>query len=446
MRAITSLDVRSAGPATGRARGGMLRSLRNRNYRLFTIGQTISNTGSFMQQVAQDWLVLDLTHGSATALGITTALQFVPRLFSVWGGLIADRYCKRRIQMVTQSVGGALALILGALVLTHAVAIWQVYALALGLGLMTAVDTPAKQAFRTEIVGAGGMQNAVAVNNAAWNLSLMAGPALAGVVIATAGTAAAFLFNAASFGAVLITLTMLDPSAMHPSPRVARARGQVREALGYVKARRSLWIPLVLTFFVSTFGMSVQMTNALMSRQVFHAGAGSFGLASAAFALGATGGALLAARRGRPSLALLVASGLALGALKAITGLAPDYVSFLLLLVATGGVLLTFTIAASSVVQLRADTGMQGRVMGLYQIVYLGTVPLSAPLAGWAAQAFGPRLSLVAFGTASATATAVIAVLLARGQAGCARSYLWPVRWPLRRIVRPLSTPVVRTA
>jgi MFS family permease len=446
MSTITSLDVRSAGSATDQARGGILRSLHNRNYRLFTIGQTVSNTGSFMQQVTQDWLVLDLTHGSAAALGITTALQFVPRLLSVWGGLIADRYCKRRIQMVTQSVGGALALILGALVLTHAAAIWEVYALALALGLMTAVDTPAKQAFRAEIVGADALQNAVALNNAAWNLSLMAGPAFAGVVIATAGTAAAFLLNAASFGAVLITLTMLDPATMYPSRRVVRAHGQVREALGYVKARRSLWIPLVLTFFVSTFGMSVQLTNALMSRQVFHTGAGSFGLASVAFALGATGGALLAARRGRPSLALLVASGLALSVLKAITGLTPDYVSFLLVLVATGGVLLTFTIAASSVVQLGADAGMRGRVMGLYQIVYLGTVPVSAPLAGWAAQAFGPRLSMVAFGAVSAIATAVIAILLARGQVGCVRSYLRSVRWPLRRTVRPLPALVVRAA
>src|SRR3984957_15158642 len=323
----------SAGPGeaqpvlTGRRRPGSktFGSLQTRNYRLFAGGQVVSNTGSWMQRVAQDWLVLELTHNSGAALGITTGLQFLPLLlFSLWGGVIADRYSKRGILMVTQTVMGGLALILGVLALTGTVQIWHVYLLAFGLGLVTVVDNPTRQAFAVEMVGRDGMANAIALNSAVFNLARIAGPAVAGLVIGLAGTPAAFLVNAASYGAVLISLKLMRPGELNPARRAERAPGQLREALLYVKARPQLWMPLILIFFVSTFGMNFQVTTALMSRTVFHTGAGAFGLASAVFAFGALGGALLAARRSRPTLRLLLATSFGVSVFEILTGVVPD--------------------------------------------------------------------------------------------------------------------------
>jgi len=415
------------GPADTRRR--TFGSLHNRNYRLFATGQVISNTGSWMQRVAQDWLVLELTHNSGSALGITTGLQFLPLLLlSLWGGMVADRYSKRRILMVTQAAAGGLAVILGLLALTHAVSIWQVYALAFALGLVTAVDNPTRQAFAAEMVGRRGMPNAIALNSAVFNLARIAGPAVAGLVISAVGTPAAFLVNAASYGAVLISLKLMRPSELHVVQRLPRAKGQLREAMSYVKERPRLWMPMVLIFFVSTFGMNFQVTNALMSRSVFHTGAGAFGLASAVFAAGALGGALLAARRGRPTMALLLATSFAFSVLEVITGLMPDFWSFLILLVPTGLALLTLTTAANSATQLGTSADMRGRVMGLYMLVFLGGTPLGSPLAGWIAEALGPRMSMITGGLISVAATAVIAVMIARREGVRTREYLRPAR------------------
>jgi MFS family permease len=389
----------------------------------------ISNTGSWMQRVAQDWLVLDLTHNSGSALGITTGLQFLPLLlFSLWGGMIADRYSKRRILMVTQATAGALAVILGLLALTGTVTVWHVYGLAFALGLVTVVDNPTRQAFAAEMVGRRGMANAIALNSAVFNLARIAGPAVAGLVISVAGTPVAFLVNAASYGAVLVSLKLMRPSELHAVERLPRARGQLREALSYVKDRPRLWMVMALIFFVSTFGMNFQVTNALMSRGVFHTGAGAFGLASAVFAAGALAGALLAARRGRPAMSLLLATALAFGVLEVIDGLMPDFWSFLALLVPTGLALLTFTTAANSATQLGTTADMRGRVMGLYMLVFLGGTPLGSPLAGWIAAAFGPRVSMIAGGLISVLATAVIGVMLTRSEGVRAREYLRPAR------------------
>jgi MFS family permease len=392
---------------------------------LFAAGQVVSNTGSWMQRVAQDWLVLELTHNSGTALGITTGLQFLPLLlFSLWGGVIADRYSKRRILMVTQTVMGVLALMLGVLVLTGAVRIWQVYALAFALGLATVVDNPTRQTFAVEMVGRDGMANAIALNSAVFNLARITGPAVAGVVIGLFGTPAAFLVNAASYGAVLIGLKLMRPAELHPAQRAERGRGQLREALLYVRARPTLWIPLILIFFVATFGMNFQVTTALMSRTVFHTGASAFGLASAVFAFGALCGALLAARRGRPRLRLLLVTSFAFSVLEIVTALAPDYLTFLIALVPTGLALLTFTTAANSSTQLRTAPDMRGRVMGLYMLVFLGGTPLGSPLAGWLAEAYGARLSMIAGGVISVTATVVMTFLLARSRGVQVRTYL----------------------
>ena len=380
-----------------------------------------------MQRVAQDWLVLELTHNSGAALGITTGLQFLPLLlFSLWGGAFADRYSRRMLLMVTQALMGGLALLLGVLALTGNVEIWQVYILAFALGLISVVDNPTRQTFVAEMVGRTAMANAIALNSAVFNLARIAGPAVAGLVIAALGTPAAFLVNAASYGAVLVSLKLMRPADLYPAERVPRAKGQLREAMSYVRARPDLLLLLALIFFVATFGMNFQVTTALMSRQVFHTGAGAFGIASAVFAAGALGGALLAARRSRPSMSLLMLTAFGFGVLEVLTALMPDVISFLVLLLPTGLVILTFTTAANSATQLATSPEMRGRVMGLYLLVFLGGAPLGSPLAGWLAEEFGPRISMISGGVISAVAAAAIALLLARSRGVRARSYLRP--------------------
>ncbi len=421
------------GPAAAAAGGGprarfqTFRSLSTRNYRLFATGQVVSNTGTWMQRVAQDWLVLELTHGSGAALGIATGLQFLPQLlFSLWGGVIADRYSKRNILLVTQAIMGMLALILGVLALTGVVTVWQVYLLAFALGLVAVVDNPTRQTFVAEMVGSEGMANAIALNSATFNLARITGPAVAGLVIGVVGTPAAFLVNAASYGAVLVGLKLMRVSELRPVARAPKAKGQLREALGYVRARPELWLTLVLVFFVATFGMNFQVTTALMSKGVFHAGASEFGLASAMFALGALGGALAAARRARPSMRLLLITAFAFGLLEIATGLMPVFWSFLVMLVPTGLALLMFSTAANSTTQLGTTAAVRGRVMGLYLLVFLGGTPIGAPLVGWAAEQFGARASLVVGGVISAAAAIGVGLLLARARDARIRSYLRP--------------------
>ena len=403
------------------------RSLNSRNYRLFATGQVVSNTGTWMQRVAQDWLVLQLTHGSGTALGIATGLQFLPQLLlSLWGGVVADRHSKRALLLGTQAIMGALALILGVLDLTGMVAVWQVYVLAFALGLVAVVDNPTRQTFVTEMVGPDGVANAVALNSATFNLARIAGPAVAGLVIAAAGTPIAFLINAASYGAVLVSLKLMRPSELYQVARAPRARGQLREAFAYVRARPQVWLTLVLVFFVATFGMNFQVTTAVMAREVFRAGAGRFGLASTMFAVGALGGALVAARRSRQGLRLLLTTALVFGVLEAVTGLMPSFWSFLVMLIPTGLALLMFTTTANSTTQLGVSPAVRGRVMGLYMLVFLGGAPLGSPLVGWAAEQFGARMGLVAGGVISALAAAAVGLVLARTRGLRLRAYLRP--------------------
>ena len=270
------------------------------------------------------------------------------------------------------------------------------------------------------------MANAIALNSAVFNLARIVGPAVAGLVISALGTPAAFLVNAASYGAVLVSLKLMRPADLYRAERVPRAKGQLREAMRYVRARPDLLLLLTLIFFVATFGMNFQVTTALMSRQVFGTGAGAFGIASAVFAVGALGGALLAARRSKPSMSLLMLTAFGFGVLEVLTALMPDFISFLVLLLPTGLVILTFTTAANSATQLATSPEMRGRVMGLYLLVFLGGAPLGSPLAGWLAEEFGPRMSMVCGGVISAVAAAVITLLLARSRGVRARSYLRP--------------------
>ena len=385
----------------------------------------ISNTGTWMQRVAQDWLVLELTHGSGVAVGLATGLQFLPLLlFSLWGGMIADRYPKRRVLIVTQAVMGGLALILGVLAVTGTVRPWHIYLLAFGLGLATVVDNPTRQSFAIEMVGRDDLQNAIGLNSAVFNLARITGQAVAGLVISLIGTSAAFFVNAASYLTVIVSLHLMRQSELHPAERVARAKGQLREGLAYVRSRPDLLMTMVLVFFLATFGMNFQVTTALMSRVVFDTGAGKFGLASAVFAIGALIGALVAARRSRTGMRMLVWAALAFGLLEAATALMPFYWSFLVLLVPTGLAVISFSTLANSSIQLTTPADMRGRVMGIYMLVFLGGAPLGAPLTGWVAEQFGTRMAMLAGAVISIGATAVVAVVIARQRGVPVRRYL----------------------
>jgi MFS family permease len=376
----------------------------------------VSNSGTWMQRVAQDWLVLSLTHGSGTALGITTGLQFLPLLlFGLYGGVLADRFSKRRVLMITQAVMGGLALILGVLAITGTAQVWHVYALAFGLGVATVVDNPTRQTFAVEMVGPNDLSNAIALNSAIFNTARIVGPAIAGVLIAAIGTGPVFMVNAASFGAVLVGLYLMREDELYTKTRVPRAKGQLREGLRYVRGRRDLVMLLIIVFFVAAFGMNFQMTTALMSREVFHSGASSFGLASTMLAVGAVFGSLLAARRKRPRMRLMLVAAAFFGVLEIVSGMMPGYDLFLVMLVPTGLALLTFNTTANAVMQLSVPASMRGRVMGLYMLVFAGSSPIGAPLLGWLAEVFGPRSGLLIGGVVSLAAVlGVVAVMAPR--------------------------------
>jgi MFS family permease len=404
----------TAGQDTTPKREGMFRSLYVRNYRLYASGQLISLTGTWMQRVAQDWLVLQLTN-SGTALGIVTALQFGPALlFGLWGGVLADRSDKRKLLLATQTGLAMIALLLGLLDVTGLVQYWHVLVLAMLLGLVSAVDTPVRQSFVVEMVGRKDLANAVAINSTIFNAARIMGPAIAGGMIAATGTGWAFLVNALSSVAVLVGLAMMRPGELFPSPPVRRARGQLREGIRYVRGRGDLMLTMVLVFVIGTFGLNFQITTALMAKQVFHRGASGYGLLSTALAVGACAGAVIATRRSsRPTQLFLVVTALAFSVLEIGSGVMPGYDLTALLLVPTGLAMLTLTTAANASVQLGVEPTMRGRVMALYLVCFMGGTPFGAPIVGWLAGAAGPRWGLVGGGLICLVTTGAIAALIA---------------------------------
>ncbi len=397
---------------------GTFRSLRNRNYRLFAAGQVVSLSGTWAQRVAQDWLVLLIAPNPGVALGIVTALQFLPMLlFGLYGGVLADRYDKRRLLIGAQAVMGVLALVLGVLDLTGVVALWHVYALAFALGLASVVDTPTRQAFVSEIVGPEDLPNAVSLNSATFNSARIIGPAVAGVAIAAFGTGWVFVANALSFVAVLAGLARMNPAELLPARRTARGPGQVKEGLRYVRARPELYVPMALVFMIGTFGLNFQITLALVAKQVFHTSAGSFGLLTSMFAVGSLIGALRSARRqGPPRARTMLGAALLFGMIEMVVGVAPTFWSMALLLVPTGALVLTFTTTANSLVQLGSAPEVRGRVMALYVLVFLGGTPVGAPIVGLVAETYGPRSSLVVGGLVCLVSAVVSTVWLGRAR------------------------------
>lgn len=385
------------------------------NYRLWVSGALVSNIGTWMQRVAQDWLVLTvLTNHSGTAVGITTGLQFLPILIlGPWAGLLGDRYSKRKILLMTQSAMGTCALILGVLVVTNTVQLWHVYLLALLLGVGSAIDAPSRQAFVSEVVEADDVPNAVALNATSFNLARLAGPGLAGLLIAWLGTGPAFLINAASFGAVIISLAKMRPSELHPTAKAPRGKGQIREGLRYIKQRPDLMMIMVLVSLVATLTMNFQITNALMATAVFGKGPGEYGLLGTVMAVGTLSATLLAARRKSVRMAYIVAAALATGVFTIIAAFAPSFWLFALALIPIGLSAMTFLNVCNTTVQLTTDPAFRGRVLAVYMAVMQGGTPIGAPLVGWVGTLLGPRYSLIVGGIAALLA-GIVALLILR--------------------------------
>lgn len=393
----------------------IFRSLSVRNYRLFASGQLVSLTGTWMQRVGQDWLVLKLSHNSGTAVGITTGLQFLPfLLFGLYGGVIADRYPKRRLLIATQAFMAVQAVALALLDLSGVVSLGEVYGLAFLLGLATVVDNPTRQAFVTEMVGPDHVVNAVGLNSATFNSARIFGPALAGLMIDLVGTGWVFVLNAASYLAVIGGLAMMRDSELVRTPAVARAPGQVREGLRYLRARTDLLIPIMLVGIVGTLGFNFQITLALMDKVVMHRGAGAYGLLTSSIAVGSLVGALAGARRRAPTRKLLVGAAACFGVAACLAAVMPTYATLALLLLPTGFFAILFSTSANTTVQLGSDPAMRGRVMGVYMLVFAGGTPIGAPLVGWIAQTLGPRASILVGGVSSLVAAAVAALIVLR--------------------------------
>jgi MFS family permease len=390
-------------------------SLKFRNYRLWFAGALVANIGTWMQRVAQDWLVLtQLSDESGVAVGITTALQFAPvLLLSPYAGLLADRVDRRKLLMATQVAQGLLAAGLGVLVLLGNAQLWQVYAFALVLGCVSAIDGPVRQTFVAELVPAAKLSNAVGLNSASFNAARLIGPGIAGLAIAGVGIGWVFVINAATFAATILSLTRMRTAELRPMPSAPRSKGQIREGVAYVRGRSDILVIMVVVGVVSTFGLNFQLTSAMMARTEFGKGAGEYGILGSILAIGSLTGALLAARRDRPRVRLVIGSAFAFGIATGAMALMPTYTSYALAGIPVGLASLTMMTAANSTIQMSTDPAVRGRVMALYMMVFLGATPIGSPIVGWIGQEFGPRWA-IGIGSITAILVSLGAALWAR--------------------------------
>jgi MFS family permease len=390
---------------------GTFRSLNGFNYRMWAGGAIVSNVGTWMQRIAQGWLVLtQLTHNNATAMGVVMALQFGPHLLLLpLTGFAADHLERRKLLIGTQAAMGALALGLGILTITGLVQLWHVYVFAFLLGCVTAFDSPARHTFVSELVGEADLSNAVALNSTSFNAARMIGPAIAGTLIASVGSGWVFLINAASFVAVLCSLALLRVNELHIQSKAFRTRGSFAEGFRYVWERPDLKAILFMLFLIGTFGLNFQIFISTMSVTVFHAGASQYGFLTSIMAIGTIAGALLAAGRERPRFELLLVGVAMFGFGCALAAMAPSTWLFGIALVIIGVSALTFTNSTNSLMQLSTEPVMRGRVMAIRLAIALGCTPIGAPIVGWVADRFGPRWAL-GVGAASGFAAAIVGV------------------------------------
>jgi len=386
------------------------RSLRNYNYRVWAAGALVSNVGTWMQRTAQDWLVLaELTHKSATALGIVMALQFGPlALMLPFSGFAADHFDRRKLLIATQAMMGLLALGLSILTLSGLVRLWHVYVFAFLLGCVSAFDSTARQTFVAELVGEDDLSNAVGLNSTSFNAARMIGPAVAGFMIAAVGTGWVFLINAFSFVGVLFSLFALRIESLHGQARAGRgASGGLLEGWRYVWGRPDIKASLLMLFLIGTFGINFPIFISSMSVGVFHTGAGEFGLLSSMLAIGSVAGALLSARREKPGLLVMTAAAGIFGVGFSLAAAMPNYGLFGCTLIIIGLSAQTFTTTCNVSLQLSTDPNMRGRVIALFLAIAVGATPIGAPLVGWVADTLGPRWALMVGAASGFAAVAV---------------------------------------
>ena len=387
---------------------GNWRSFRHRNYRILFPANTISNIGSWAQRVAQDWLVLELTH-SGTYLGIVTAIQFAPVLFfSLHGGALADRFNKRKLLMGTNALGAFSAMALGTLVMSGNIQLWHVFVLAAVLGISTAVDAPVRQAFAAEIVGHDDLPNAVSLNSANFNAGRLVGPALSGLLIAAFGTGPSFLVNGVSYLFAIGALMAMDEREFFQQDR-PKSMTNVGEGLRYALARPDIYVVMLIVFFMGTFGLNFQIFNALMATKEFGKGPASYGLLGTFIAIGSFSGAIASARleRFRKTRFVILGSGTFSIAIM-ILSFMPNYTAYAIFLPICGVTALTTMITANSIVQVNSDPAIRGRVMGIYLLIFMGGTPVGSPLIGIMAEIIGIRLTIAACGAICLIATSII--------------------------------------
>ena len=399
-RTLGAMEQEAAGPSAPPPRtGGVVdrtfRSLRVRNFRLFLGGQLLSGIGTWMQWIAAPWLVLELTD-SGVALGVDTALGALPiLLFGAWGGVIADRFDNRRIQVWTQSLYAVLAFVLFALDATEVVRVWHVYVLSFLTGIVGAVDMPTRQTFYLEMVGPEDLTNAMSLNTATFTGSRIVGPAIAGVMVGTVGTAAVFLVNGVTYLAVVVALVAMRTAEFHPRERAAKARGQIREAVRYVRDTSALRLPMVLMAVVFTFSFNFAVLVPLMAVRSFDGDAGTFGALLALMGIGSLIGALVLAARSSSSTARRLSwFAVALGGLTLLLAVAPSLPAALVVTPFAGAAGIGFAITGNSTLQLNSAPELRGRVMALYTVVFIGSTPIGGPIAGWVGEHLGPRIGL----------------------------------------------------
>jgi len=372
-----------------------------RNFRLYFIGQTVSVSGTWMQRIAQSWLVLQLTN-SGTAIGLVTAVQFLPMLFlAPLGGVITDRFNKRHTLFVTQSLAALLALILGVLVVTHTVKLWMVYVLAGVLGLVASVDNPTRQTFVLEMVGREKLTSAVSLNSVLVNLARVLGPAAAGALIVTVGLGPCFLVNSATYLVVIGALILMHTTDLYTSAPQGRKSGQLREGLRYVRNTPAVLTPLIMMAVVGTFAYEFQVILPLVAKFTFGGNARTFATMTAFMGGGAVvGGLFTASRRTRAPVALSY-TGAAFGVMQLLAAVAPHLIVEYAAMALLGAASISFLALGNATLQLTSSSAMRGRVMGLWAVAFLGSTPIGGPIIGWIGEHIGPRYGLGLGGVAT---------------------------------------------